>query len=1203
MSNPNKNVSNALNLNLLGAPKVHYQGQPLKFRSRKVLALLIYLVAEGGQHRREKLITLLWPESAPKQGGATLRSSLARLRKTLAVAGEYIIVEAGKLGFDFSQDYRLDLQQLDTVRQEGSLEELKTALATIRGEFLEGFSLTDAPEFDEWATIQREAWHRRIEQAFERLSRLQVAQGQHNQAVESAARWVAHARFNEAAYRRLIEAHTLAGDRSAALQVYEQGKQVLSKELGVLPSTDLTDLVERLRRQELVVNRSSLSQPADPVRLRSIELPFVGRAAEHQQLIAAYQQTCQQQPQVVILVAEAGLGKTRLSQAFLAWVAVSQVSADLLQGRAFEMGGRLPYQPLVEALRHRLEQENAPDDLLADVWLAELSQLLPELRDRYPDLPPPFRGDADFVRARIFEAVARLGEALAERQPLVFFIDDIQWADEGSLDMLHYLTRRWREQGTPIFLLLTMRQEALLADTILQEWLNRLRRDTTLLRLDLNPLDITNLTLLISQLAGSSLPDTPVQQLSRWLYSETQGHPFFITEMLHMLAERNLLVYQSKWPNQILDVPATLAQIEEQEHLPLPPTIHAVILARLGRLSETAKAMLLAGAVLGREATFEQLGTISGLDEATGLAGLETLLHSRLLLESGSTARPYTFAHDKIREVVYTEAGEARRRIYHRRALAVLADDEAPPADMAFHALAARQIKPAFHFALAAGEAAMTTYALPEALKYFAQAHELAPQTEADNSALLRLYRLRGRALELAHRFDEAMTNYEILATLGEQLDDQMMTLASLIGRAILFTTPTPLSDPKEGKALSEQALTLARTLDDRETEARALWSMLLMYHYGLGEEEKARDYGEAALSLARTLNLEETLAYALNDLYWVYVSLGNIQQAQLCLEEAVDRWRAMSNIPMLLDSLNGSGLLYSLVGAFDQALTAAEEGAALAKSVGNVWNQISIKANLMWVYRERGHYEQIITALQIAIDFAHREMPIVAVYYQSSLALIYCDLGLTKTASTLCDQILEQSETTPTFWRLADMAFAIQTRLQLMTGELAAAQITIQKSRVDVSQVGIAHATLITPLLSCELALTQAAYDQVMSRADKFIATLERSGIRVGIADAYLYKGQALMAQRKIDAAHQALTQAHTIASNLGASRIVWRILATLAEVENERGNAELAVELSHEAFTTLGYIIKHIPNGELRTSFVALPEVRQLLAKLKSS
>src|SRR5437868_10899125 len=151
---------------------------------------------------------------------------------------------------------------------------------------------------------------------------------------------------------------------------------------------------------------------------------------------------------------EAGIGKTRLAKEFLAWAEVE--GADVLQGRAFETGGRLPYQPVIEALRRRIERENAPDDLLSDTWLAELSRLLPELCERYPDLPAPI-GDKSVARNRLFEAVARLLQALAARTPLVLFIDDVQWADAASLDVLHYLARRFAESQTPALPLLTLR--------------------------------------------------------------------------------------------------------------------------------------------------------------------------------------------------------------------------------------------------------------------------------------------------------------------------------------------------------------------------------------------------------------------------------------------------------------------------------------------------------------------------------------------------------------------------------------------------------------------------------------------------------------------------------------------------------------------------------------------------------------------------
>ncbi len=111
--------------------------------------------------------------------------------------------------------------------------------------------------------------------------------------------------------------------------------------------------------------------------------------------------------------------------------------------------------------------------------------------------------------------------------------------------------------------------------------------------------------------------------------------------------------------------------------------------------------------------------------ELAGLTALEELLNGRFLLEDNSARRPYTFAHDYIREVAYTEAGEARRRLFHRRALVALERDEAPPAELAFHALAAQLDEPAFRYGAAAGDAAKQAHAYTEALAYYDQAREL----------------------------------------------------------------------------------------------------------------------------------------------------------------------------------------------------------------------------------------------------------------------------------------------------------------------------------------------------------------------------------------------------------------------------------------------------------------------------------------------
>ena len=207
-------------------------------------------------------------------------------------------------------------------------------------------------------------------------------------AIEIATRWLAHEPLNETVYQRLMQLYLAMGNRDAALRTYAACRNMLAEELRAKPAPETEALRERIRMtagvsSPLAVSRSSTHQTGavSPSSLL-VEGPLVGRTNEYTRLVALYYQAKQGRTQVVIVRGEAGIGKTRLANEFLRWAAAQ--GADVLQGRAFETGGRLSYQPLVESLRGRIERENAPDDLLSDTWLAELSRLLPEAARSLP---------------------------------------------------------------------------------------------------------------------------------------------------------------------------------------------------------------------------------------------------------------------------------------------------------------------------------------------------------------------------------------------------------------------------------------------------------------------------------------------------------------------------------------------------------------------------------------------------------------------------------------------------------------------------------------------------------------------------------------------------------------------------------------------------------------------------------------------------
>jgi len=570
-----------------------------------------------------------------------------------------------------------------------------------------------------------------------------------------------------------------------------------------------------------------------------------------------------------------------------------------------------------------LDRENAPEDLVSDVWLTELGRILPELRDRYPDLQVP-AGDEAAARTRLFEAIARLGQALAQQSPLVLFVDDVQWADASSLDVLHYVGRRWAEVRAPVLLLLGMRSEALAEAPALDEWLMGLRRDLVVTLIDLHPLTAPD-TLELVQGFGTgprrSRPSQPgeteLERVGSWLFAETGGQPFFAVEMIRELVDRGALTLRvgdtGEWE---IDPRAGVVDLAALGTV-LPPGVREVIRTRLARLDRNAREFLTAAAVIGDAFTFDQVCQVAGLSEDEALPATDTIVRAHLLREvdphrAGSLGA-YVFTHDKIRDVVYAEAGDARQRVFHRRAVQAL-QTTAPAAQLARHAVAAGLQEPAVDFSIAAGDEAMPLLAAGDALADYDRAFDMATRMSL-TTVLADLHARRGKAYATMALWPDARREME--AALGGLAEDRHERRAEVL--VDLLEVCWWLLDTPSLRQWAQEALTLAEGLarGDLQTLARGWLAAALGAD---GDVSACVDQSERALARGHELGIPPPApvnTYLSLSLYW----LGRLEEAVQRGTEGVGAARTANHTTATMFSLPHLGLALAGNGRYDEAM------------------------------------------------------------------------------------------------------------------------------------------------------------------------------------------------------------------------------------------------------------------------------------------
>jgi DNA-binding CsgD family transcriptional regulator len=629
-------------------------------------------------------------------------------------------------------------------------------------------------------------------------------------------------------------------------------------------------------------NGSELSVPRDmlgTVASRPISPVFVGRRREFGALGAALRRMSAGQPAVVVIGGEAGVGKSRLVEEFLAGSVAGR--ARVLSGGCVELGGDgLPFTPVVAALRSLLRDlpEDRVDELLGS-GREDLARLLPELGDASPE---PFLGELS--RGRLFEILIDLLERLGREQPLVLVLEDLHWADRSTQELFGFLVRSLR--ASSVLLVATYRSDELHRGHPMRAFLAELDRVRSVDRIELPRLDRGEVG---EQLTGI-LGTTPEPALVERVFSRTEGNPFFVEELAWSAAAGGRGVSDS---------------------------LRDLLLARVERLAPATQRLLRVATAGGGRIDYRLLAAVADLPEVDLYEALRDAVSSNVLVTKANADAPDSFAfrHSLLREVLHEDLLPGEHSGVHMRYAEAL---ERQPdliarnrwaSEIAHHWYSAHHLVRALPAYLAAADQAERVYAFAEQRRILERVLEIWDRVpEAEKLAGVDHLGVLERTIEAAHRAGDHERGLALATAAAAEVDragdperaalllNTRAKLLGLLGRpggdadlrtaealvagrpeswaqAAVFTSLASSGceqQPAEALHLSHQAITAAQRVGDRQMEALArtshghLLARMGEVDRGLAEVDKARalaeEIGDAGGRLKAHISLSDLL-------------------------------------------------------------------------------------------------------------------------------------------------------------------------------------------------------------------------------------------------------------------------------------------------------------------------------------------------------
>jgi predicted ATPase/DNA-binding SARP family transcriptional activator len=933
-----------LQIHLLGNFHLVHDGQPVSgLDSSRLQSFLTYLILHRGTPlQRQQLAFTFWPDSSESQARTNTRNTLFKLREAFPEVDNYLEISNQILMWNPESPLELDLDVFQKAADRtditgagkdpnAHLQALTAAVEAYPGDLLPSC-------YEDWIMPQRERLRQRYLRLLEELAETLEVEKSYDQALPYAQELVRQDPLLERSYQLLISIYLGQGDKARALQTYHQCVDTLEKELGIEPDQQTFNLYQRLLTRD--------QQVLEPIRVTEKSARLIGRDRSWETLQQVWNERTDQ-PHLVLIQGEAGIGKTYLGESFLRWIRRQGVNS--LKTRSYPTAGELVYRPVADLLRN--ETICPKLSFLEEPWLIELSRLLPEIRKEHPNLPEPEQLDENWQRQRLFEAAVRA--ILRGEQRLVIMMDDLQWCDRETLAWLGYLLKF--NSPTRLLILATIRSENLGARERLEELMGELQRLGKMTVIELSALNQESTQILARDTWGDDLdPET-----ARHLYQETEGNPLFVVEIVR----------------------SGFLQTQSRETRTLPPKVQAVIETRLNALSEQTRELARIAAVFGRKFDYELLVKAAGVSEEQAVESLDELWGRRMIREEGEGG--YNFSHDKFREVIYQTLSPPKRSFLHKKvalALEKLEQDalERSASLLAHHFYQAGEWDKTIDYYLLAGDQARKLYAGEDAIDYYRSGAELLGQP--NDPRAIQIYQGWGNALLKMACYSEAAEAYQKMEEAARAANDcRCQVLAWLsIGKVrdrqghhadTLQCAEKALQLAREhncevekaeavlllgqsyhrlGKAdLAEeniiQAMELSVKGKDSFTTGRCL-SLLGLIKDDLGDYKMAQDYKEQALEIFENLEgtqAQEWIGTINNNLANTANLKGNYQRAVSLYEKAQDVFRRTKNQDMIIMCLVNQSAARIGLGQFLEAEKDLREVLQLTESSG--WLGLSL--------------------------------------------------------------------------------------------------------------------------------------------------------------------------------------------------------------------------------------------------------------------